>query len=596
MLLALVAPSRVDGSPNVLFSTGNFLGDGQPNIPSSHLVPVDMSGVLYGKQVTAIATGDYHTLVLATDGRVYAWGDASNGALGNGANQPTSYSPVAVDVSGVLAGKTIVAISAGERFSLALDSDGKVYAWGRNNHGQVGNGMTTDAFSPLAVNVSGALAGKVVTAISASSFHAMALTSDGQIFTWGWNLAGQLGNGSSGDDSSLPVAVNTSGALAGKTVTRVSGGFLSSAAVTADGGVYTWGLNNFGQLGRDSTSSTVLPGLVNLGGATATAVSAGFFHMVALGSNGQVYAWGAGDTGALGAGDEATRHITPEAMDLGVVTAAADTISAIEAGKTHTVLLGASGNVYACGDNTNGRLGVGSLGLPGFGGQNFFVPQSVPHAGNILAITAGTFNTIVLSDTAPDVYAPIVTIDAQPTNPSESRTATFAFSVVDNATPAASLVVEVSLDGAPFATGVSPKVFVGLADGAHTFRVRATDAVGNAGDPVEYAWSVEPPAPDTTITSGPSGVVASSVATFEFTSSESGATFAASLDGAAETAVTSPVTFSGLGHGPHSFSIHAIGSSGKPDPTPATAEWAVQTAVGFSAGAFSSSLVSSPGA
>ena len=109
-------------------------------------------------------------------------------------------------------GKTISQISVGGNHSLALDSEGQIYAWGYNDYGQLGNGDTTSSNTPVKVDTSGVLAGKTISQISAGSDHSLALDSEGQIYAWGYNLNGQLGNGDT-TDSNTPVQTNFSNML-----------------------------------------------------------------------------------------------------------------------------------------------------------------------------------------------------------------------------------------------------------------------------------------------------------------------------------------------------------------------------------------------
>ena len=129
-----------------------------------------------------------------------------------------------------------------------LTSDGKVFAWGENSSGQLGNGTTNDSTTPVAVDMRGALSGKTVTAIAAGSYHTLVLTSDGKVFAWGYNGWGQLGDGTT-THRTTAVAVDMSGALLGKTVTAIAGGGGHTVALTSDGKVFAWGQNTYGQLG-----------------------------------------------------------------------------------------------------------------------------------------------------------------------------------------------------------------------------------------------------------------------------------------------------------------------------------------------------------
>lgn len=244
--------------------------------------PVDVSGVLAGISLVRMSLGDNHSLALGNNGRVYAWGLNNSGQLGNGAGPGQEASPSAVDVSGVLAGKTVTAISAGSDYSLALTSDGKIYAWGSNYTGCLGNGSSLDSSVPVAVDMNGVLAGKTVAAISAGYGHALALTTDGRVYAWGAN-AGALGNGGT-DPSNVPVAVATGGSFGGKLVVAIHASLFQSFALTGDGKVYAWGYNPAG-LGNGLTSSTV-PVLISdsgqLAGKSITDLGGGYEHTMAI--------------------------------------------------------------------------------------------------------------------------------------------------------------------------------------------------------------------------------------------------------------------------------------------------------------------------
>ena len=171
----------------------------------------------------------------------------------------------------------------------------------------------------------------------------------------------------------------------------------------------------------------------------------------------------------------------------------------------------------------------------------------------------------------PDTTPPDTTIASGPSGTVSSAGATFAFTSSESGSSFAC-----SLDGSAFITCSSPKTYTGLAGGSHTFDVRATDASGNTDPtPASRTWAVDLTAPDTTITSGPSGTVASRTATFGFTTSESGSSFACRLDQEAFAACTSPASYSGLSDGAHTFEVRSTDAAGNPDPTPASRSWTV---------------------
>jgi alpha-tubulin suppressor-like RCC1 family protein len=271
-------------------------------------VPVAVTG-LSGKTITAIAGGYYHSIALASDGTVYTWGNNFDGQLGNGNNTASN---VAVAVTG-LSGKTITAIAGGGAHSIALASDGTVYTWGYNFDGQLGNGNNSNSNVPVAVT---GLSGKTITSIAGGGGHSIALAPDGKVYTWGYNGFGQLGNGTN-TASNVPVAVT---GLSGKTITSIAGGAFHSIALASDGTVYTWGYNFSGQLGNgNNTDSNVPVAVTGLSGETITAIAGGVGHSIALASDGTVYTWGYNGLGQLGNGNNTDSNV-PVAVDQSIFT------------------------------------------------------------------------------------------------------------------------------------------------------------------------------------------------------------------------------------------------------------------------------------
>jgi len=274
---------------------------------SSVPLRVNLSGSLARKTVVDIAVGLSHTLALCADGSVIAWGSNSSGQLGCGAagGTTTTWSlPVLVDMTGVLAGKTVVAVAAGSYHNLALCADGTLTTWGSNGYGQLGNNSTTSTSTPVLVNRAGVLAGKTITAIAAGGNHSLALCSDGTLATWGYNNSGQLGNNST-SNSSAPVLVVISGELAGKTLTGIAAGNSHSLALCTDGSMAAWGYNASGQLGNGITgTNSYVPVLVNqtgvLAGKSVNAIGAGYEHNLAQCNDGSLVSWGTNGLGTLG--------------------------------------------------------------------------------------------------------------------------------------------------------------------------------------------------------------------------------------------------------------------------------------------------------
>jgi hypothetical protein len=131
--------------------------------------------------------------------------------------------PVAVDVSGVLSNKVIVSISSGLSHGVALSDDGELFAWGDNQYGQLGDGSKVGRISPVAVRRDGVLSGVKIVSVTSFGAHNLALTSEGVLVAWGSNSGGRLGDGTV-VSSSVPVAVSTNSWLSGRTATILGGG------------------------------------------------------------------------------------------------------------------------------------------------------------------------------------------------------------------------------------------------------------------------------------------------------------------------------------------------------------------------------------
>jgi Ca2+-binding RTX toxin-like protein len=205
-------------------------------------------------------------------------------------------------------------------------------------------------------------------------------------------------------------------------------------------------------------------------------------------------------------------------------------------------------------------------------GSHTFQVRAIDGAGNVDPTPASFTWTI---DTTP----PNTTIDINPSNPSNSSSASFSFSGTDSGTGVASF--ECKLDGGSFGSCTSPQNYSSLADGSHTFQVRAIDGAGNTDPtPASFTWTIDATAPDTTINSNPSNPTNSNSASFSFSGTDSGtgvASFECKLDGGSFGVCTSPQNYSSLADGSHTFQVRAIDVVGNVDPTPASFTWTIDT-------------------
>ena len=322
----------------------------------------------------------------AREGTAWLWGSGESGQLGHGQSGTGMQSALPVllaQQAGVAASfpTDVISVATGSDHTLALTVDGSVWAWGNNDYGQLGDDTTTARSRPVEIS---SLHSRVI-AIAAGSYHSLALFSDGTVYAWGRNDHQEIG------DPSWTGSTKTPRLVPGLTnVIALEAGNFHSVALKADGTIVTWGNNQFGQLGNN-TSYTSPAGAgvttVAIGSVRFRAIAAGQWHNLALAVDGRVYAWGGNQSLALG------RTGTAPAL-APVVVAGLSAIRGIAAGGFHSLALGGDGSVWAWGDNNDGEMGNGTL-TP----SAVAVPAKVPGLSAATAIACGTFNNaVVLGD------------------------------------------------------------------------------------------------------------------------------------------------------------------------------------------------------
>lgn len=344
------------------------LGAGEDNLGEHVTLPVkvDMSGVLKGKNVVEIATGPYHSLALTDDGKVYAWGWNIHGQLGTGVDrEQVAIVPAAVYDAGALYGKFVTSIATGDNHTLALTSDGLVYAWGSNLHGQIGNGASGPVVVERPVPIIAPSGSAPIRHIAAGGEHSLSIPEGGgALYAWGRGSEGQLGNNSP-SDRTTPTAVPLFDVPAGRTVSATAGGRNHTVIALSDGQVYATGSNSRGQLGNSALADTPTPVPVvgtGAGGMTIEAVAAGPLNSYAIDSDGVLLAWGDNTSRQLGEGTVADLHPAPVAVDR-TGTWAGKPAREVSAGEGHVVAKDTAGQVYSWGSNSYGQLGDGTLDL-----------------------------------------------------------------------------------------------------------------------------------------------------------------------------------------------------------------------------------------
>jgi alpha-tubulin suppressor-like RCC1 family protein len=342
------------------------LGDGTN---TRRTTPVDVAGLT--SNVASIAVGRTHTCALTTGGGLKCWGYNSSGQVGDGTTTDR-WTPV--DVTGLTSG--VAAVDAGWYQTCAVMTGGGVRCWGLNGYGQLGDGTTTTRTTP--VDVSGLTSG--VSAVTVGTNDTCALTTGGGVKCWGWNTEGSAGDGTT---TTRLTPVDVSGLTSG--VAAVAVGENYACALTTGGGVKCWGYNLVGQLGDGGTTSHRTPADVPDLTSGNLAISAGHYATCALTAGRGVRCWGDNYMGQLGVGTEAW---TSTPID---VPGLASGQGAAAAGASHTCALATGGGLKCWGDNSGGQLGDGTLATR-------YAPTDVSGlTSGATAVTAGSYHTCALT-------------------------------------------------------------------------------------------------------------------------------------------------------------------------------------------------------
>ena len=314
--------------------------------PATITPPDSASRGIRFNQISASANTSYgFSLAVGSDGNAYAWGDNYNGQLGNGTTTER-HAPVRVKTPDrstypdLPADFTYLQVSAGGSHSLALGSDGNAYAWGYNGSGQLGDGTSSSQSTPVRVKAPDRSTYPDLPAdftylqVSAGQYHSLALGSDGNVYAWGYNNYGQLGNGTTSYSQSVPVRVKTPDRKtypdlpADFTYLQVSAGGDHSLALGSDGYAWAWGCNSYDGLGNNSYSDSYVPVRVRdpaspkdkSQGLQAAQLSGGYHYSLAVGSDGNAWAWGDNSDGQLGDNSTNSKSVpVPVSFNLALV-------------------------------------------------------------------------------------------------------------------------------------------------------------------------------------------------------------------------------------------------------------------------------------
>uniref|UniRef100_A0A4W4FWY4 HECT domain-containing protein n=1 Tax=Electrophorus electricus TaxID=8005 RepID=A0A4W4FWY4_ELEEL len=301
-----------------------------------------------GSGLREMACGGKHTLFLLHDGSMYTCGSNSHGQLGH--EKPGSKPELVV----ALDAQKIAGVACGRTHSLAVNEHGQVFAWGAGEGGQLGLGTTEEAVRvPRLIKK---LCEHRISQVMCGNQHCIALSKDGQLFTWGQNSSGQLGLGKGEPSSVSPQPLKS---LCGIPLAQISAGGDHSFALSLSGAVFGWGRNSAGQLGLNDELDRAVPCHIKfLRSQKVVYISCGDEHTAALTKDGGLFTFGNGSRGQLG--HDSTKN---EPLPRRVLELMGTEVSQITCGSHHTLaFVPSTGLVYAFGCNDHGQLGLGSRG------------------------------------------------------------------------------------------------------------------------------------------------------------------------------------------------------------------------------------------
>ncbi|KAJ1524442.1 hypothetical protein ONE63_010939 [Megalurothrips usitatus] len=321
--------------------------------------------------------------------RIYCWGNTANGELGlGGIEENHILCPRELPFSSQ-DGSSIQDIVCGGSHSLMLTSKGEVLSCGNNDHGQLGR--ESHRTRPELVT---SLSDYSIQMLACGGSHSLAVTKWGQLFSWGSDSSGQLGlNSGSGDQWSAKTVKN----LALSVVVQSACGQNHSLALTNDGQLFSWGSNQFGQLGLGTTSDQEnIPMLVtSLAGIPIAFIACGSNHSFAVSKSGAVFGWGKNSCGQLGLSDCVNRKYPAQLKSLRSIR-----VKFIACGEDFSIFLTSDGGVFTCGSGMHGQLGHGSL-------SNECLPRKVTElmGSTVTQVACGRRHTLALVPSRGRVYA-----------------------------------------------------------------------------------------------------------------------------------------------------------------------------------------------
>jgi alpha-tubulin suppressor-like RCC1 family protein len=312
------------------------------------------------------AGGNYHTVVTKIDGTMWSWGNNDVGQLGLGTSGGANYKSSPTQIGALT---NWITIASDNKSNAAIKTNGTLWSWGANTAGQLGQNNQANLSSPAQV---GALT-NWLNVTNGYNFTT-AVKTDGTLWAWGLNTYGQLGISNVSSYSSPKQ-------IGGNLWSRVASGFFHTVATRSDGTLWAWGRNSAGQLGVSNTTNYSSPKQVgNL--TTWLYVAAGFYQTIAVKTDGTIWSWGSNSSGQLGLGNR-TYYSSPK--QIGVLTA----WSTIACGNSYVLSSKTDGTLWSWGENNYGQLGLGNR-------TYYSSPKQVGSLATWVRVASGSNHAIVI--------------------------------------------------------------------------------------------------------------------------------------------------------------------------------------------------------
>jgi alpha-tubulin suppressor-like RCC1 family protein len=362
--------AAIDSEGNIFTWGYNYYGQLGDGTSTNRTTPTEITnqfGLVAGETITSVSLGGSHSAAITSKGRIFTWGNNEFGQLGDGTSTSKNIPTEITSFFNLNITEKISSISIGYSYSSAITSEGRIFTWGVNYSSVLGDGTTTHRYVPTDITNQFSLnTEEVIINVFFGSSHSGAITSQGRVFTWGLNNLGQLGVGESDYDSHPnPIEITNQFPLSeGELITEISLGVDHSSAITSEGRVFTWGYNSYGQLGDGTTTQRNIPTeitnqFVLLTGETVRSIFLGSEHSLAMSSYGRIYVWGRNSSGQLGDGTTTDRNI-PKEITSHFYLDAEEVIKSISMGFSYSSGITSDGKIFTWGSNRQGQLGDGT--------------------------------------------------------------------------------------------------------------------------------------------------------------------------------------------------------------------------------------------